>query len=419
MQTTEQYDLVIVGGGIGGSALAAVMAEAGRRVLVLEKSEEFEDQVRGEWIAPWGVTEARRVGLYDVLVAAGGHHVTEHVTFDETLAPDVAEAGLLPLGVFAPNVPGPLCLGHPTHCQALIDEAARRGAVVRRGIDIDTVTPGPSPRVTYSLDGVQHEACGRLVVGADGRSSVVREAAAIALHADRPHHMFGGMLVADVPEWNERRQAIGTEGDFAFLVFPQGGGRLRVYGSYSLDERRRFSGPDGPARFLEAFRMKCSPENRFIAEGRQAGPLRSYFNNDSWTDRPFAEGIVLIGDAAGWNDPINGLGLSITYRDVRMVSELLLADDSWAPALFESYADERHERMRRLRFVGSLQAALDAEFGPHARARRHRFLEQSKRDPSLRAHLVALMAGPEAAPAESFTPTYWDRVLGTLVGADA
>jgi len=419
MQTTEQYDLVIVGGGIGGSALAAVMAEAGRRVLVLEKSDEFEDQVRGEWIAPWGVTEARRVGLYHVLVAAGGHHVTEHVTFDETLAPEAAEAGLLPLGVFAPNVPGPLCLGHPTHCQALMDEAARRGAVVRRGINIETVTPGPSPRVTYSVDGVQHDACGRLVVGADGRSSVVREAAAIPLHADRPHHMFGGMLVADVPEWNERRQAIGTEGDFAFLIFPQGGGRLRVYGSYSLDERRRFSGPDGPGRFLEAFRMKCSPENRYIAQGRPAGPLRSYFNNDSWTDRPFAEGIVLIGDAAGWNDPINGLGLSITYRDVRMVSELLLAEDSWEPALFEPYGEDRRERMRRLRFVGSLQAALDAEFGPHARARRHRFLEQSKQDPSLRSHLVALMAGPEAAPAESFTSTYWDRVLGTLVGADA
>ena len=55
------YDLVIVGGGIGGSALATVMARAGRSVLVLEKSEEFEDRVRGEWIAPWGVVETKRV----------------------------------------------------------------------------------------------------------------------------------------------------------------------------------------------------------------------------------------------------------------------------------------------------------------------------------------------------------------------
>jgi flavin-dependent dehydrogenase len=43
----DRYDLIVVGGGIGGSALATVMARAGRSVLLLEKSEVFEDQVRG------------------------------------------------------------------------------------------------------------------------------------------------------------------------------------------------------------------------------------------------------------------------------------------------------------------------------------------------------------------------------------
>ena len=58
--------------------------------------------------------------------------------------------------------------------------------------------------------------------------------------------------------------------------------------------------------------MACSPPNRSLVGGRPAGPLFSYFNNDSWTDEPFAPGVVLVGDAAGWNDPIIGLGLSIT-----------------------------------------------------------------------------------------------------------
>ncbi|MEO8115595.1 MAG: FAD-dependent monooxygenase, partial [Phenylobacterium sp.] len=86
------YDLVIVGGGIGGSALATVMAEAGRSVLLLEQSEVYEDRVRGEWIAPWGVAETHRLGLYDRLAAAGGRHVLRHVTYDETLDPAAAEA---------------------------------------------------------------------------------------------------------------------------------------------------------------------------------------------------------------------------------------------------------------------------------------------------------------------------------------
>ena len=51
------YDLIIVGGGIAGGGLATVMARAGKSVLLLEKTTEYRDMVRGEWIAPWGVVE--------------------------------------------------------------------------------------------------------------------------------------------------------------------------------------------------------------------------------------------------------------------------------------------------------------------------------------------------------------------------
>jgi 2-polyprenyl-6-methoxyphenol hydroxylase-like FAD-dependent oxidoreductase len=407
----DNYDLVIVGGGIGGSALAAVMARAGRSVLVLERSEMFEDVVRGEWIAPWGVTEVRRVGLLDLLTAAGGHHITHHVTYDEHVEPAQAEAATLPLGLFAPDVPGPLAIGHPHHCQTLFDEAARCGATVVRGVDVQSVTLGASPSVTYAVNCETRQASARLVVGADGRNSTVREAAGIVLHADKPHHMFGGMLVRGVAG-DDRKQTIGVEGDFNFLTFPQGSGMVRVYGSYSLDDRGRFAGPDGARRFLDSFRMACCPENELLVAGEPAGPLRSYTNNDAWTDEPFAEGAVLIGDAAGWNDPIVGQGLSITYRDVRIVSELLLGAEVWPPALFAPYAEERAERMRRLRFAAALAAAIDAEFGDAASARRRSYHERAAADPSLRSHLIATLAGPEAMPAEAFTPAHRERVLG-------
>jgi 2-polyprenyl-6-methoxyphenol hydroxylase-like FAD-dependent oxidoreductase len=223
--------------------------------------------------------------------------------------------------------------------------------------------------------------------------------------------MFGGMLVDNVPGWNAEKQAIGTEGDFAFLAFPQGDGRIRIYGSYALEDRRRFSGEDGAHAFLEAFRMKCSPDNVHIANGHPAGPLRSYFNNDSWTDEPFAEGVVLIGDAAGWNDPIVGQGLSITYRDVRIVSELLKSTDDWAISLFAPYAEERAERMRRLRFSAALTSALDAEFNDLARTRRARYHERAVTDPSLASHAIAVMVGPELIPEEMFTSAHWAQVL--------
>ena len=77
--TREGFDAVIVGGGIAGNALATVLARAGKSVLVLERSSVYRDRVRGEYVQPWGVAEAIRLGLHEVLVDAGGVHHTRFV----------------------------------------------------------------------------------------------------------------------------------------------------------------------------------------------------------------------------------------------------------------------------------------------------------------------------------------------------
>jgi hypothetical protein len=68
--------------------------------------------------------------------------------------------------------------------------------------------------------------------------------------------------------------------------------------------------------------------------------------------------------------------------------------------------------MRRLRFVAGITAALDMEFGEAAMARRKSLHERQAADPSLMMHAFAVMAGPESAPAECFTPEHRARVLG-------
>lgn len=408
---TDSYDLIVVGGGIGGSALATVMARHGKRVLVLEAQDAYQDRVRGEWIAPWGVIETQRVGLYDTLMAAGGHHLKRHITYDESITPQEAEATPLPLDAILPGVPGPLCIRHPVHCETLFTEAGKAGAEALRPVNVTKIVSGDAPSVSFTHNGVDRTAHAPLIVGADGRMSPVREAAGITLHQDKPHHWFAGLLVDGVENWSDDLQAIGTEGDFGFLAFPQGNGRVRIYGGYALEERSRFAGPQGAQRFLEAFRMQSAPNNEAIAKGTPAGPLFSYFNNDSWTDRPFAKGVVLVGDAAGWNDPIIGLGLSITYRDVRIVTDLLKTNDDYAAVDFSSFAEERAERMRRLRFAASVTSALDMEFGETAKARRESYHRRAAADPMLKMHGIAVMAGPENVPPDFFTDAHRERVL--------
>jgi menaquinone-9 beta-reductase len=57
----DRSDVVVVGGGIAGSALAYALASEGLGVTVLEASEQYEDRVRGEAMQPWGVQEARNL----------------------------------------------------------------------------------------------------------------------------------------------------------------------------------------------------------------------------------------------------------------------------------------------------------------------------------------------------------------------
>ncbi len=119
---------------------------------------------------------------------------------------------------------------------------------------------------------------------------------------------------------------------------------------------------------------------------------------------------MLIGDAAGFNDPIIGQGLAISMRDVRVVSDALLATDDWSASTLQPYAEERAERMRRLRFSGSLASMLASEFGEEAQSRRARFRLAAAANPALGMARIAAMIGPENLPAEAYSEQAWEAV---------
>src|SRR5271155_1036164 len=132
MADSEQtYDAIIVGAGIAGSALAAVLARSGLKVLLLEKSEIFTDHVRGEAMLQWGVKEAQTLGLHDALIAAGAHYIVRGAPYDELAPPEAVASAPMDMAQFVLGVRGVMAIGHPHHCQALLDVAERAGAKVR------------------------------------------------------------------------------------------------------------------------------------------------------------------------------------------------------------------------------------------------------------------------------------------------
>lgn len=406
----ESFEVIIIGGGIAGNALAAVLARAGRAVLVLERSTMYRDRVRGEMIQPWGVAEAQRLGVHEILVRSGGMHHTRAVPYDETQEPAQARAAAVALDKILPDVPGTLGVGHPQACEALGAAAAAAGARVLRGVQTAHVEAGSEPTVRYQGDGAEHAASCRLVIGADGRDSIVRRRAGIALHATDPRLLGAGLLVENLDGWPPHQMTIGTEGDVVFFVLPQSAGRARLYLMYSIDQRRRFVGPAAARTFLDSFLLACMPESECIVRARPAGPCAAYPMNDTWTDRPIVDGLALIGDAAGYSDPQAGQGLSVALRDVRILGELLLASDDWSPKALRPYTEERAERMRRLRFSTAIGFTLRGQFGPEGRARRRRARARMEAEPELTLWRRAMLAGPESVPASAFDERVYERL---------
>ena len=403
----EQYDVVVVGGGIAGSAVAARLAAAGRTVLVLERQTVYRDKVRGEYMHPWGAAEMQRLGLEQVLLDAGGSYADAFVSFGEHLDPAAAIETALPLAGLLPDVPGALCVGHPQASEALNTHAEQSGAKVVRGVGDVEVTAGASPTVHYEFNGNMVEARCRLIVGADGRQSTVRKALGIPMHQVEGEAILGGMLV-HAPEWTSSGVFTGNEDDRYFLAFPRKGEFVRLYLACAAGTPR--SGPDRTQQMLDGFRLACVPNSDALADATPAGPCSYYPGSDAWVDKPAVEGAVLIGDAAGWTDPIIGEGLSIAMRDARSVADVLLGDD-WSPAAFEPYAVERAERMRRLRMGAAMTTEIRCTFTPEGHARRVAFMEEMLTNPLTLGMMIGLLLGPEAAPAESYDDANMERIL--------
>jgi 2-polyprenyl-6-methoxyphenol hydroxylase-like FAD-dependent oxidoreductase len=400
-------DVVILGGGIGGSGAATVLSRAGLSVTVVEPTTEFPDLVRGEWLAPWGVAHTKATGLYDVLVDAGGHHVRAHVSYDTLVDPVEAAASPLPFEGLVADVPGPLTIRHPVACQALADAAAAAGAEVHRGAE--AIQLQPDRAVTFTVDGHEHEVSARMVIGADGRASPTRKAIGVTLEKEERAHFLGGILLDGLHFFGEDTvEYTATEGGLHTLSFPQGGGRARVYLSYEDTEKERFSGRDRVEHLLAALPMDCWPGSEGFLEAEVAGPAAGYRGVDSWCSHPHADGVVLLGDAAGHSDPIIGQGLSITSADVRGVTEALLGSDDWSLGIFDAYGAERHERMRRLRGPARTYAHAVAGHGWGRDPARRAALQA---EPLTSMMLATLMMGPYAMPDDA----YDDQAINDLL----
>jgi len=386
------HDVVVVGGGVAGTVLSRLLVREGIRVLVLERERSFRDRVRGEALLPWGVNEARDLGIYDLLRGTCGVEVrywTSH-----------ARKGS-PRDLVATTPRGAPCFTfyHPDLQEVLLGAAEAAGAEVRRGVAVERVESGPRPKVVFA-DGMKRDTVeAGLIVGADGRGSRVRTWAGFPVIRDPERMMIAGTLLGDVALPEESVHVFRRSKDgLGALLFPLGKGRVRTYFMYrNRGKRRGLSGSSRLPAFIDACRDVGVP-GEWLDQVSAAGPLAEFDAADSWVEHPYKDGVALIGDAASSNDPTWGNGVSLAFRDARALAEALRRHGDWDRA-GHAYAEAHGAYFGAVNRLTRWLTELNYEVGPDADARRDRALPLFAQDPTRVPDYISL--GPDSPASES------------------
>ncbi|MEU2588221.1 tryptophan 7-halogenase [Streptomyces avermitilis] len=323
MSNTEAFDVVVVGGGPGGSTLAALVAKQGHSVLILEK-EFFPRYQIGESLLPSTVHGiCGLTGAADELAKAG-FPVKRGGTFRWGANPEPWTFSFS----ISPRMAGPTSTAYQVERskfdKILLDNARRLGAVVREGCAVSDVLEGDD-RVTgvrYTDDqGVAHEVSARFVVDASGNKSRLNQ----RIGGHREYSDFFRNLALFGYFENGKRLPEPNRGNILCVAFDSGwfwyiplSDTLTSVGAVVRREMAEKVQGD-PEKALQALIDECPMISEYLASARrvtegQYGEIRvrkdySYHHTTFW--RP---GMMLVGDAACFVDPVFSSGVHLaTY----------------------------------------------------------------------------------------------------------
>jgi len=300
------YDVIIVGARCAGSPTAMLLARKGYRVLVVDRATFPSDTVSTHVVHPLGVAALARWGLIDRLTVTGCPPIHTY-TFD--FGPFTIAGS--PGTNYAPVA---YCARRTVLDKLLVDAAAEAGAEIREGFTVEEVLIEDERVVGIkgrSKGGEAMTERARLVIGADGRYSVVAEAVRPEQYNERPP-----LLAAYYTYWSD----LPIDGRFetyvrarrGFAAAPTHDGLTLTVGGWPHAEFER-NKKDVEGNFLKMFDLAPEFAER-VRGAKRAAPfagaaVTNYFR------KPYGPGWTLVGDAGYNKDPITAQGISDAFRD--------------------------------------------------------------------------------------------------------
>ena len=349
--------VVIVGAGPAGASLGYLLARRGIEVTLVERRRDFAREFRGEILMPSGISALEQMGLAPQLARIPGYSLRKIDAFlnGRLLLSESLDTGLSDDLRF-------LAVSQPALLEMLVAEADAypgfeliRGASVRELIREGDRVVG----VRIRTDKGEQELQADLIVGADGRNSVVRKQVGLATaHVSPPMDIVWCKLPCP-DDWTGARAYAGR--GHLLIAYRTWDGALQLgwvilKGTFG-DLRSR-----GIEQWVEEMAGHVSPD--FADHLRiHRDTVQKPFLLDVVSDcveRWSAPGALVIGDAAHTMSPVGGQGINIALRDA------IVAANHLGPILTQTHFELSDlsaaldrievERMSEVRQIQALQA---------------------------------------------------------------
>ncbi len=398
------YDVAVVGAGPAGCAAAAGFSREGASVLLLEANPKAASRLAGEWLHPPGLRVLDKLDLIPWSDVAQHPACTGFVVFPD----DGSEPVRLPyVGGEASSRrdrpssdrpssdrPSPdrlagvgLCCDHDVFVQHLREKVRERRGVtylphhrVRRvdGHNVQFCGPGRQ----------EHDVRVGQVVGADGRSSIVRQSAGAPDESILVSYMAGVEIHdAELPFEGFGHVLLGGPGPM--MVYRIGPNRIRA----CIDLPSDYPGAQRDSRYLWDAFSPCMPRSlkRAYRTALEQGRLQwaaNRFRPRTWYG---AGNVALVGDAVGYFHPLTAAGITVGIRDADCLVQ--------SPSV-EAYQEKRESESYVPELLTNALYQVFVREDAGASAIRRSVYEAWRKSPPERARTMRILAGDEVRPAQ-------------------
>ncbi|HWQ69468.1 MAG TPA: NAD(P)/FAD-dependent oxidoreductase [Patescibacteria group bacterium] len=317
-----QIQVIVVGAGPAGSVLAGLLAQRGVKTLLLDKATFPREKTCGDYLSPGTVRLLEQLNLLDLVRSAGAQRLwgmtvisPDGTTFTAEFPAITGTNGAPPFALSIPRaILDSLLLKWARGLGAkYVEELRVTDLIWNDGRVCGVMGIGPTGQQTYR---------GQIVVGADGRDSVV--ARRLGLH--QPHPTLHRMALVAYYEGISTLQDHGliSVGDRSYCILNPIGERL-TNASLVMDQRL-VQGWKG--RFDELFdgTLHAFPQALNVLRGtRRCGPVRCLGPLAFRSSCSARAGALLIGDAAGFYDPFTGEGVGHALYSAKLAAHEIVS----------------------------------------------------------------------------------------------